>query len=279
MAMATITDVQAELHNRLARLPGKGLENIKTYLRNTGMGALAGTLVDVFESAATPAVSKDTLSVQLEDFTYGPATMSERPPLVQSHVFTNGTSQPQKETFSYKYLDSEEFQFGFSEGLTIGVKASATAEVPGFSEQVEISAQFQFTADQRWTYASSVEVSNNEEITIDPHSSVTATSTTTYGSSTAPFHAHARVTSGTAMFLCFQRGFPEPTVVVSIPVINVLSGNELVFEVGGTMSGAKFLSDVVHVTSSGGATEVMGISHAPLAHLGDTGLSSQASGL
>jgi hypothetical protein len=236
--MAT-TDVGAVLVQRLNAMPDKGLGRIKTWLRNSGQGRLADDLSGVISSQMIP----DTLRVQLQSFNFTNQTRSNKPPLVQNHVFRNNGPEPQRHTLTYTFSDEQEFQFAFTEGLTAGIKVSATAKVPVGEAGVEVSGEFSFTAEQRWTYRSATNMTQSAEIIVPPNTSLEVKAIATYGATNAQFTADAIATAGVVMFLCRNRFlilFP-----VSIPVVGLLNQGERTVRVSGTMVGSLFLDDFV----------------------------------
>lgn len=278
-----IIDLGAELKARMESLPNKGLDQIKQYLKSVGRGAFADTLVGVFWTTDTPAPVSGSLGVQLSNFRFGQVTTSETAAVVARMVVHNGTDLPQEKEFGYTYTETQQFEFGFSEGLTIGTKAGANVEVPGFGGvEVEISAEFQFTADQRWTSTTSTEINMQDQFAVPPHTTVTAVSVTSIGHSNVPFTATAVATSGTFGFDCFQRFLPNvPTAIIWAPVVNMLPDTGArTFQVAGTVSGAMFLDNTVDLTQ--GPVDkalVKVVSRGLAANQRDTGLSAAAGGL
>ncbi len=241
-----ILDIGAELNRRIMALPDRGLEKIKHYLTGTGQASMANSLTRV----DAVIVLSDTLSVDLIDFKLTHPSLAKDPALTQDHQFHNGTPVPQKETFTYTVTKESDFTFGFTEGLTVGVKATAKVNLPVVGgTSVQVSASFEFTAEQKWTYKNSQVIGAEYEIEIPPHSNVDVKALTQSGSTNVNFTANADTTGGVAEFACFQE-LPVPSASVVIPITAVLSTSELIVSIAGTVTGASYLEDWVEVKTN-----------------------------
>jgi hypothetical protein len=237
-----ITNLGQVLAQRISALPNRGLDALRAYLRTTG-----SNLNVISVTGVSPA---ENLSVFMSDFSYSTPVVTPQTAVTSHQTLHNHSPARVTTDFTYEYDDENQFEFSFTEGLTVGIKVSAKVGTPAFgSIGAEFSAQFDFTAEQSWTYNHSTHKTATVEIELPPESSASATATITTATSTAAFTATALTLEGTVRMPYLALPFTQSGVIV-VPITALLTPAQRTVSVAGTIEGAQFVDDNVDVVPS-----------------------------
>ena len=162
--------------------------------------------------------------IEIHDFVFpDPGTWTYHVAILKQSRLTNKSSAKLTEGFSYSEEVQDSFEFGFSQGLKLGARAQATAQLGVVEAQVEISAEVEFTADQRWTVTEVKSWSQDIDIELEPHSAVEATATLEVGKNEFNFTATATLRYARVAILGFNtagviQGANLSTSILKIPL-------------------------------------------------------------